>query len=79
MENDIRSGARWGGKNYLFKGSHNAVQRGAIIYLIVETARLMSLDPYRVVYMLLTKLPGAKGSGMETFAHPPQLAGLDCG
>jgi transposase len=66
VENDIRPVAV-GRKNYLFKGSHDAAQRGAMIYTIVETARNLKLDPYRVVHALLKYLPAAKSSEIASF------------
>ena len=44
------------------------VARGAMIYSIVETARHLNLDPYRVVHALLKKLPAAKASEIEAFS-----------
>ncbi len=74
VENDIRPVAI-GRKNYLFKGSHDAAQRGAMIYSLVETARALGLDPYAVIYALLKKLPSAKTSEMDSF-KPHNWAGL---
>ena len=43
VENAIRPVAL-GRKNYLFAGSHESAQRGAVIYSLVATAKLHGLD-----------------------------------
>jgi transposase len=66
VENAIRPVAL-GRKNYLFKGSHEAAQRGAIIYSLVATAKLHGQDPYRYIKMLLEKLPAEKSANIEKY------------
>ena len=44
VENAIRPVAL-GRKNYMFKGSEAAAQRGAVIYSIISTAKLHGKEP----------------------------------
>ena len=66
VENAIRPVAL-GRKNYLFKGSHAAAQRGAIIYSLVATAKLHGKDPFAYVKHLLESLPAESASNIERY------------
>lgn len=66
VENLIRPVAI-GRKNYMFKGSESAAQRGAIIYSIVATAQMHGKNPREYVKELLQKLPGAKAHQIRNF------------
>lgn len=68
-ENKIRPVAI-GRKNYLFKGSHEAAQRAAMIYSLVETAKAHGIDPFVYIKDLLTRLPGAYSSEIDQFLIP---------
>jgi len=68
-ENKIRPVAI-GRKNYLFKGSHEAAQRAAMIYSLVETAKAHGIDPFMYVKDLLTRLPAAYSSEIDQFLIP---------
>jgi len=56
-----------GRKNYLFKGSENSAQRGAVIYSITAMAKRHGLDPFRYIRMLLEKLPKEKSSNIDKY------------
>jgi transposase len=56
VENAIRPTAI-GKKNWLFIGDANAGQRSAIIYTIIENCRRRSLDPFKYLRDVLTRLP----------------------
>jgi transposase len=66
VENVIRPVAL-GRKNYLFKGSEPAAQRGAIIYSIIATAKLHGKEPREYIKTLLEKLPNEKTSNLEKY------------
>ncbi len=66
VENAIRPVAL-GRKNFMFKGSEDAAQRGAVIYSIITTAKLHGLDPREYIKHLLEKLPGEKASNIEKY------------
>jgi transposase len=66
VENAIRPIAV-GRKNYLFKGSEKAAQRGAIIYSLIATAKMHGWDPYKYVKMLLEKLPAEKANNINCY------------
>jgi transposase len=68
-ENKIRP-VTIGRKNYLFKGSHEAAQRAAMIYSLVETAKAHGIDPFVYIKDLLTQLPGAYSSEIDQFLIP---------
>jgi transposase len=65
VENAIRPVAL-GRKNYLFKGSEAAAQRGAIIYSIIVTAKLHGKDPREFIKTILEKLPNEKSNNFST-------------
>lgn len=66
VENLIRPVAI-GRKNYMFKGSEAAAQRGAIIYSVAATAHLHGKNPREYVKELLEKLPAAKAHEVRDF------------
>ena len=66
VENAIRPVAI-GRKNYMFKGSHDAAQRGAITYSLAATAKLHGIDPFVYFYELLVKLPGESARNIEQY------------
>jgi hypothetical protein len=68
-ENKIRLVAV-GRKNYLFKGSHEAAKRAAMIYSLVETAKAHNIDPFVYIKDLLTRLPAAKSNETAQFLIP---------
>jgi transposase len=68
-ENKIRPVAI-GRKNYMFKGSHDAARRAAMIYSLVETAKAHHIDPFVYIKALLTGLPAAKNTEIDQFLIP---------
>lgn len=66
VENAIRPVAL-GRKNYLFKGSEAAAQRGAIIYSIIATAKLHGKEPREYIKTILEKLPNEKTGNLEQY------------
>lgn len=44
-------------KNYMFAGSHDAAQRGAMIYSLFATCRLHKINPYNWLKDVLTRMP----------------------
>jgi len=56
-----------GRKNYLFKGSERAAQRGAVVYSIVAMAKKHGLDPFKYIKMLLKFLPQEKSNNLENY------------
>jgi len=66
VENAIRPVAL-GRKNFMFKGSEDAAQRGAVIYSIIATAKLHGLDPREYIKYLLEKLPGEEAANIEKY------------
>lgn len=69
IENAIRPVAL-GRKNYMFKGSHEAAQRGAIIYSIASIAKLHGYDPFTYVEDLLRRLPSSINRDIPSFLLP---------
>lgn len=66
IENGIRPVAI-GRKNYMFKGSHEAAQRGAMIYSLIGTAKLHGIDRFDYLTDLFTRLPAATNRQVESF------------
>lgn len=56
VENAIRPVAL-GRKNYLFAGSHEAAQRGAMIYSLLSTCKAHQVNPYEWLRDVFTRLP----------------------
>jgi transposase len=51
-----------GRRNWLFSGSPRGAHASATLYSLIETARANSIEPYRYLRYLFTKLPLAKSS-----------------
>lgn len=66
VENAIRP-VTLGRKNYLFKGSHNAAGRAAMIYSLFATATKHKIDSFAYLKDLLKRLPAAKNTEIENF------------
>lgn len=66
VENAIRPVAI-GRKNYMFKGSEDAAQRGAVIYSVITTAKLHGKEPREYIKTLLERLPSEKASSIELY------------
>ena len=49
-----------GRRNYLFCGSHDAAQRTAILYSLLGTCKLHSINPYEWLHDVLNRLPACK-------------------
>jgi transposase len=64
VENAIRPTAI-GKKNFMFFGSAEAGQRGAILYTIVESCRRRGIDPLAYLSDVLTRLPSMKISEVK--------------
>ena len=64
VENAIRPVAL-GRKNYLFAGSHQAAQRGAVIYSLIATCRLNKVNPEKWLAEVLSRLPDTKQSQLD--------------
>lgn len=69
VENAIRPVAI-GRKNYMFKGSHDAARRGAMIYSIAAIAKLHGYDPAVYIKNLLAGLPAANTNQIDQFLLP---------
>jgi len=65
IENAIRPTAL-GKKNWLFIGAAHTGQRSAILYTIVESCRRRGIDPVEYLQDVLTRLPGAVHSDLDT-------------
>jgi len=65
VENAIRPTAI-GKKNFMFFGSAEAGQRGAILYTIVESCRRRGIDPLAYLSDVLTRLPSMNVSEIKT-------------
>ncbi len=67
-----------GRKNYLFYGSDGGGHRAALIYPLIESAKLNHLDPYAYFVDILTKLPlsceGSGGTPTVSLATQPRSA-----
>lgn len=69
IENAIRPVAL-GRKNFLFAGSHDAAQWAAVVYSLAATAKWHGCEPFVYFKELLTKLPGAMQSQIESYLLP---------
>jgi transposase len=56
VENSIRPIAI-GRKNYLFAGSHNAAQRAAMLYTLLGTCKINSINPYEWLKDVFERIP----------------------
>ena len=69
VENAMRPTAI-GKKNFMFFGSAQAGQRGAILYTVVESCRRRGIDPLAYLRDVLTRLPSMNVSDVKT--SPPK-------
>jgi len=58
-----------GRKNYLFAKSPNGARASAVIYSVVESAKLNGLNPYYYIKYLLEQLPQIKLTSEESIDH----------
>ena len=65
IENSIRPVAL-GRKNYLFAGSHEAAQQAAVIYSILATCKLHSVEPFAYLTKLLSIIPDHPANQLHT-------------
>jgi transposase len=65
VERAIR-GIAIGRRNWLFAGSENGGRRAAVIYSLIETAKLNNLEPYRYLVDVLTRLPSCKSKELDS-------------
>ncbi len=56
VENSIRPVAL-GRKNYLFAGSHEAARRSGMLYSLLGTCKMHSIEPYTWLKNILKKIP----------------------
>jgi transposase len=59
IENSIRP-FTVGRRNWLFSGSPRGAAASAIVYSIVETAKVNGLNPYKYLKFLFSELPGVQ-------------------
>ena len=64
IENSIRPVAL-GRKNYLFAGSHEAAQRGAVIYSLLATCQIRGVDPFTWLKNALETIPDYPANQLE--------------
>ena len=64
VENAIR-GIALGRKNYLFCGSNGGGHRAALMYSLIESAKMNGINPGAYLLDLLTKLPTAKRGDLD--------------
>jgi len=64
VENAIRPTAI-GKKNWLFFGSEEAGQRGAVIYTLIENCKMHGVEPYSYLKDLLERLPTMTNQQVE--------------
>jgi hypothetical protein len=64
VENSIR-GIALGRKNYLFCGSEGGGRRAALMYSLIESAKLNGIDPKAYLVDVLTKMPTAKRADLD--------------
>jgi len=64
VENAIRPVAL-GRKNYLFAGSHEAAQKAAIVYSLLATCKLNSVEPFAWLKNTLTIIPDYPSNQLE--------------
>jgi len=63
-ENSIRPSAI-GKKNWLFMGSPEAGDRGAVLYSLIGSCRHLGINPHQYLGEVLSKLPSLKVRGIE--------------
>ena len=54
-----------GRKNYLFCGSEGGGRRAALMYSLIESAKLNGIDPKAYLLDVLTKMPTAKRADLD--------------
>ena len=64
VENSIR-GIALGRKNFLFCGSEGGGRRAALMYSLIESAKLNGIDPKAYLLDVLTKMPTAKRADLD--------------
>lgn len=64
VENAIRPVAL-GRKNYLFAGSHEAAQRGAVMYSLIATCQLRGVNPFTWIKTVLDMAPDYPANRLE--------------
>ena len=64
VENAIR-GIALGRKNFLFCGSEGGGRRAALMYSLIESAKLNGIDPKAYLVDVLTRLPTAKRDDLD--------------
>ena len=64
VENAIRPTAI-GKKNFLFIGHKDAGQRSAIIYSLIQSCRIIGIDPYAYLKDVLERIPGMTNQNVE--------------
>ena len=64
-ENSIRPSCI-GKKNWLFFGSPDAGDRGAIMYSLIGSCRRLGINPHHYLADILARLPGMKTKGLDS-------------
>jgi transposase len=64
IENSIR-GVALGRKNYLFAGSHESAQRGAVIYSLLATCQIRGVEPFTWLKNALDTIPDYPAKQLE--------------
>ena len=64
IENSIR-GVALGRKNYLFAGSHESAQRGAVIYSLLATCQIRGVEPFTWLKNALDTIPDYPANQLE--------------
>jgi transposase len=64
IENSIRPVAL-GRKNYLFAGSHESAQRGAVIYSLLATCQIRGVEPFTWLKNALDTIPDYRANQLE--------------
>jgi hypothetical protein len=68
VENSIRPLAI-GRKNYLFAGSHEAAQRGAMMYSLLGTCKANGIEPYAWLKDILENYPHNSSTESKNYSH----------
>ena len=64
IENSIRPVAL-GRKNYLFAGSHESAQRGAVVYSLIASCQIRGVEPFTWLKNALDKIPDYPANQLE--------------
>ena len=62
-------------KNWLFMGHKESGQRNAVIYSLVESCRLLSIEPYTYLKDILQRLPSATNQNVAELTPANWLKG----